>query len=229
MSVIHVVCETATKRGNRQDCRTTDGQVQLPGKILLETDDAVGKQWSLTGVCMCVFVCVRVRVTGLKKDWKAKTYVCGWVGAAAKRVETVLSYTAWDFNLLLMFFLSGTKLFAQSPQSYKCSLLNKAIVIQSTAHNCISLTGREVRRHWNHRSNRVSDKFCSFAFCKWLTSHCPVPNVSNVIWVGVPLPKGVFTSYDRLAGIVNTNHRCCYTYCDTCLYVSDRFCLCAMI
>lgn len=35
------------------NCGTTDGQVQLPGKTLLQTDDTVGKHSALTGERVC--------------------------------------------------------------------------------------------------------------------------------------------------------------------------------
>lgn len=67
----HMMCETASKpreqklghlQRQKQHCRTTNGQVQLPGKILLQADHAAGKHCSLTGVCLCSQVSEKERV-----------------------------------------------------------------------------------------------------------------------------------------------------------------------
>lgn len=124
MSLSHVMCETAERNGNRncrvqlqrrrQDCRTTDGQVQLPGKILLQAHDAVGKHCSLTGV------------GEREQDWK-----CVWVAGGR---NCAFIYCFW---FLIYRRLSGTKTLAQFAPTFKWILLSKVIVIQWTEQDCI--------------------------------------------------------------------------------------------
>lgn len=123
MSLSHVMCETAATRGRRPGCRTADGQVQLPGNVLLQARDAAGKHCSVTGV------------SETARDW-----TCAWVDGGShygrRNCGTVHSYIAFCFYIYG--FLSGTKPLAQCAPAVKCTLLSKVIVIQRTEPDCIS-------------------------------------------------------------------------------------------
>lgn len=148
-------------RRQRQDCRTCDGQVQLPGKILLQADDAVGKHCSLTGVSE--------RVRADETERVRSVFV--WVEGAIMGGETVHSYITCGFNLLLMFFLSGTKLLTQFAPTHKCTLLNKVIVIQSTVQHCSSPTVREVQQRCTN--THMSNSLMYYAYLPFFSSREP--------------------------------------------------------